>query len=328
MENFNFYNLDFISNAEIEDNFEENISDADNEVKINDVTLEDENAINEEFTINLQEIIVNDSSTLINNSEYDINNFSGNLEDVNFHNGTQSMNGFCAVDSVAGIVSCFKNEHVSEADAVGRAAAEGLLKINESGEWSGMTLKETEKLLDLYDIDSDIIENCTVNDLREHLSQNRKIILPVDSDELWGKLDFENAPDHAIWLVGIDDSNLNEPVAIINDTGDPNGQGRVIPLSLLEDAWDDSGNRMLVTNETPDGIKFDVLDVCFKSANLASYKLGSYDEAEWRIEQANNYLEEAEYEASKGNYEEAATYVAYAEDEHDYAEIEANYPNN
>lgn len=175
------------------------------------------------------------------------------------HGKTQSMNGFCAPNAVAGIVETFVGHDVPEADVVGRAAAAGLLVPDDQDGWSGMDLNGVVELMGIYGIGSHV-ETGNVDTLKEHLEEGHKIILGIDSSEIWYGEDQSDTPDHAIWLVGIDDSDPDNPIAIINDSGDPeNGVGRELPLSQLESAWEDSGYSMVVTDQAPDGSQFDIL---------------------------------------------------------------------
>ena len=186
-----------------------------------------------------------------------LQSFHGDPSDI-IWGDTQSMNGFCAPNAIAGIIETFKGHDIPEADIVGRAAAAGLITPVSENEWSGMTLESTVKLMDMYGIDSHI-EVGNIDTLIKHLDVGHKIMLPIDSSEIWYGTDIKDTPDHAIWLVGIDNTDPQNPIAIINDSGDPNGTGREIPLSQLEDAWADSGYKVVVTDEAPDGSQYDFL---------------------------------------------------------------------
>lgn len=82
------------------------------------------------------------------------------------------------------------------------------------------------------------------------LAQGGKVIVAVDGNEIWeGENDpfffSPNDPNHAVEVIGIDCSNADNPMVILNDSGTPDGRGLMIPLAQFEDAWEDSGNFMV-----------------------------------------------------------------------------------
>lgn len=47
--------------------------------------------------------------------------------------------------------------------------------------------------------------------------------------------------DHAVQVTGIDMSNPDQPMVILNDPGAANGGGAMVPVDAFVDAWEDSG---------------------------------------------------------------------------------------
>lgn len=106
----------------------------------------------------------------------------------------------------------------------------------------------------------------TIEDLEAVLSNGEKVIVGIDSDEIWTNGDDAMAdhvledivgiPDadanHAVEVIGIDRSDIENPMVILNDPGHPGGQGAMIPLELFEDSWEDSGNYMVSAIGTTD----------------------------------------------------------------------------
>jgi hypothetical protein len=167
----------------------------------------------------------------------------------------QSEDGLCVPTSVAMLVSEWKGNPFSQfsaAEVEEAAKSEGLLEETATG-WSGMTCEQAVTLLDHYGIKADVTDGSLAT-LAEYLSENRQVILAVDSDELWYGKETDDTtgvdadPDHAVRITGID---LDRGVAVIEDPGDPQGSGKEIPLGLLEDAWADSGHEMVVTEGAP-----------------------------------------------------------------------------
>lgn len=176
----------------------------------------------------------------------------------------QPADGLCVPYSLIGIADQFVGYDIPEGEFVAVAEANGLISYNDDGTWSGMTLEDATKLLDLYGIPSHV-EQGSIDSLIENLENGNKIVLAVDSDEIWYPYDgsglMENRADHAIQLIGIDTSDPDNPIAIVNDPGQPDGQAWTLPLGLLDEAWADSGYAMLVTGPAPDGTAFDFINL-------------------------------------------------------------------
>jgi len=156
----------------------------------------------------------------------------------------------CAVVAQLGIIEAFTGEPVSEAQLVYDATANGWLSDN------GMSPLDVGNLLDLYNIPCHVEMGATIQDLMAELTQGHKVIVGVDSGELWHQdfpLEdfFQQAADHAIWVTGVDTSDSDNPMVIINDSGDPNGAGKAYPMADFVDAWEDSGFRYVGTDNAP-----------------------------------------------------------------------------
>jgi hypothetical protein len=171
----------------------------------------------------------------------------GSVESVFWQD--QEVNGLCAPTSAAMVISEFAGRFVAKDDVAGVAAQHGLLTHGPDG-WNGMTAAETEQLLELYGIPCHV-ERGNLDTLSAYLDANRSVILAVDSGEIWGleRGDPDGAAaDHALLVTAIDDAR---GVAVLNDPGDPHGAAREVPLAVLQDAWADSGNLMVVTDAVP-----------------------------------------------------------------------------
>ncbi len=89
-----------------------------------------------------------------------------------------------------------------------------------------------------------------VYSLVEQLSQGHKVIVGVDADELWDgniftKIGawfndlFGGVPDHALVVAGIDTSDPNNVMVIVDDPGSGEHH-KAYPLEQFMDAWQDS----------------------------------------------------------------------------------------
>jgi hypothetical protein len=156
----------------------------------------------------------------------------------------------CAVMAQRGIIEAFTGESVSEAQLVYEATVNGWLTD------SGMSPWEVGKLMEIHGISCHVQGSATIEDLMSELAQGHKVIVGVDSGELWNQDPFfedffQQAADHAIWVTGVDMSDPAHPKVIINDSGDPDGAGKAYDLSQFLDAWQDSGFHYVATDYAP-----------------------------------------------------------------------------
>lgn len=159
---------------------------------------------------------------------------------------SQSESGLCVPASAAMVVTLVTGEETTEQEAMEAAQSLGLLD-GEPGNWEGMSTDEAVTLLEHMGVDARV-ETGDLDTLRDHLDAGDSVIVSVDSEELWGEGEGGADPDHAVVVVAIDDER---GVAIVNDPGVPGGQGVEVPLSALEDAWEDSGHEMVVADDDP-----------------------------------------------------------------------------
>lgn len=117
-------------------------------------------------------------------------------------------------------------------------------------EESGTPMLHMNKMLDHFGIDNEMSFHNDINDIRQCLENGGKVIVSVDADEIWyGETDELFAPvdgaNHALQVIGIDDSDPNNPMVILNDSGNPDGCGEMVPLDVFLDAWDDGDCQMI-----------------------------------------------------------------------------------
>jgi len=167
----------------------------------------------------------------------------------------QTTNFTCAVVSQEMILHDF-GINVSEAELVYDAASHGWLH------GGGTSIDDMGKLLEHYGVPNHTNYNGDISSLVNELAHGHKVIVPVDSDELWGGTSFwqkltgfdNYTPDHAVVVDGVDFSDPNHPQVIINDPGDPNGNHHYYPLDHFLDAWNDSHFTYVATDNAPEGL--------------------------------------------------------------------------
>ena len=88
----------------------------------------------------------------------------------------------------------------------------------------------------------------SIQEIKKTLDQGGRVIVAVDSMALWVD-GYGNYPiygaDHAVQVIGIDDSNPQDVRVIINDSGIENGCGRSVPYLEFMESWMPSGGFMV-----------------------------------------------------------------------------------
>jgi len=156
----------------------------------------------------------------------------------------------CAVAAETSIINQF-GDHMSLDDASYISASNGWYHPG-----SGTQFDEIGNLMDLDGIPNHTVMGGTVQQLAAELQQGHGIIVGVNSAEIWDEgiwNDIEqffldafglgniSPADHAVVVTGLDVSNPNHPMVIINDSGVPNGAAVRYPLAQFKDAWENSG---------------------------------------------------------------------------------------
>ena len=162
----------------------------------------------------------------------------------------QETDTSCAVASQEFILESFTGEDFSEAEL--RAESE------QAGWWTpegGTPMDDVGNLLEEHGIETEQEYGATSDELRDHLENGDKVIVGVDSDEVWAQgtsadddTELGDSPgmpgqdvDHAVEVTGIVQTPEGEMV-VLNDPGHPDGQGSMMPIEEFESAWADSDN--------------------------------------------------------------------------------------
>jgi len=162
----------------------------------------------------------------------------------------QSADGLCVPSSVAMVVAAFTGQ---SAESVGQQTESEALRLDlltQTGDtFSGMSPNSAVTLLDDFGIPAHV-EQGTIADLEQHLADGRAVIVSVDSHELpaWNESDVAEKPDHALVVREID---RETGLVYLEDPGHPEGRDEVLTIAELENAWDDSGHTMVVTDTAP-----------------------------------------------------------------------------
>ena len=166
---------------------------------------------------------------------------------------SQSDWNSCAIKSQQIILKDF-GIHVSEQALIDWSIANGLY------DGSGTRGQDVGKILAAYEIPITQKPNANIFDLVNELALGHRVIVGVDSSELYNRnlwqilKDFfvGNTPDHAVVVAGIDNTDPNNPMVLITDPG--TGQAfEPYPLDKFLHAWQDSNCYMVSTDICPVG---------------------------------------------------------------------------
>ena len=126
----------------------------------------------------------------------------------------------------------------------------------------GGTLATVGATLDHGGIPSHTVMDATIDNVIAELAAGHKVVIPVDSSELWDQSVFGRmwdwmtdlgggTADHVVWITEIDMTDPDNPIVTINDTGHPDGQSAQYSLNELRDAWADSHFSYIATDINP-----------------------------------------------------------------------------
>lgn len=138
-----------------------------------------------------------------------------------------------------------------------------------TGLGDGTSFENVGKLLTDGGIANHEVRDANIFDLMSELSKGHKIIVGVDSSELWGDSttawlkDFYlgDTPDHALIVSGIDTTDPYNVQVLVTDPG--NGDhNKAYPLDQFMDAWKDAQCFMVATDDpvpstSPSMVNFD-----------------------------------------------------------------------
>ena len=162
----------------------------------------------------------------------------------------------CAVVSQEMILREF-GVNVNEASLMGDAMQHGWLSS------TGTQFQDVGKLLELHGVPCHNGQG--FSDMMSDLAQGHKVIVGVDSTDLWHGDSWiarelhdmtSGGPqaDHAIVVQGLRQDDSGNWHVIVNDPGNPNGAGHDYPLDQFADAWQGSHCQFTSTDIAPQGL--------------------------------------------------------------------------
>jgi len=162
----------------------------------------------------------------------------------------------CAVVSQEMVLREF-GQDVNEAQLMGEAMQHHWLSD------TGTSFEDTGKLLELHGVPCH--DGQGIDQMVSELSQGHKVIVGVDSTDLWQGDSWiakelhemtSGGPhaDHAIVVQGLRHDDDGSWHVIVNDPGNPNGEGHDYPLDQFMDAWKGSDCHFVATAVAPPGL--------------------------------------------------------------------------
>lgn len=151
----------------------------------------------------------------------------------------------CALHSQMFIIEEFTGQEIDFNQFAQDAAANG---------WygpGGTQPLNLNKMLDYYGIENEMSFHNDISDIEACLNEGGRVVVAVDADEYWHGQNNEDLfsptarANHAVEVIGIDYSDPDNPMVILNDSGTPGGRGLMVPLDDFMDAWEDSACQMV-----------------------------------------------------------------------------------
>jgi hypothetical protein len=171
----------------------------------------------------------------------------------------------------------------------------------------GTPMLQVGNLLEAYGIGVERSYNASLDDINQQLEAEHKVLVAVDSDEIWypDNIDDDDLianllgmpgqePNHTVQVIGINNSDPSNPMVILNDPGTPDGRGLTVPADDFLNAWEDSNNFMVATtdrNLDPNATQFAVNN----SNDVNGVLLGSFAEGDYQKSWGDSYQYDADY---------------------------------
>lgn len=158
--------------------------------------------------------------------------------------GQQSFPDDCALRCQQFIIEQYTGVKIDENALVLDAEAHGWYDPG-----SGTPPEDAGKELAVHGIPVQEYEHANIYDLAAELAQGHRVIIGVDSSELWNDSPTGQA-DHAVVVSGIDTSDPEHPQVIVSDPGLPGWHAEDhYPLDQFLQAWKASDFFMVATQE-------------------------------------------------------------------------------
>jgi len=203
------------------------------------------------------------------------------IEDGGAFPGQQSYPDTCAIRCQEFIIEQFTGHEVNEDGLIQEAIAHGWYTPG-----GGTATEDVGNLLELHGILVNRYQEANIFHLAKELSQGHKVIIGVDSGELWSQhpvleqiedaLGIEGA-DHAVVVSGIDTTDPHEIRIIVSDPGSGEPVA-TYPMAQFLDAWQDSHFTMVSTCEAAPSYLPEMLNFAYLEGHIPQIAGMPYEE--------------------------------------------------
>lgn len=209
-------------------------------------------------------------------------NLIGNPEqDGTFFPGKQSYPDTCAIRCQEMILEEFTGQDIPEDAMVQMAEQHGWYSPG-----GGTSPSDVGNLLELNGVPVTRYENATIMNLSAELAQGHKVIIGVESGDLWGESDITHdlqelmgmqTADHAVVVTGIDTSDPENVKVLLADPG--TGQAVAsYPVDQFMEAWQGSDFFMVATKEPAPQGTIGMEHFPYEEGHVDQFGSWSYDE--------------------------------------------------
>lgn len=159
----------------------------------------------------------------------------------------QGQTGRCAIYAQKFAIEAITGREIPIEELVAVAEENGWFV---PGENEGTVSLNMDKLVEYYGVENEMSFNNDIESLEEALNDGHKVIVSVDSGQIWQGEENdifspETTADHALEVIGIDRTDPENPMVVLNDSGTPNGCGELVPLEVFENAWNAGDSQMI-----------------------------------------------------------------------------------
>jgi hypothetical protein len=157
----------------------------------------------------------------------------------------------CAVVAQISVFESITGVDLSETDVCRFAEANGWYDPE-----TGTKPDAVGEILNALGVPTEQHYDATLEELANALERGDKVIVALDANEIWTPLKdpITNAlieqsdAGHAVWVTGIDQQADGSLKIILNDSGTPDGQMKVVDAEDFLNAWSDFSNQLVVAH--------------------------------------------------------------------------------
>lgn len=182
-------------------------------------------------------------------SAADADKVSGSPEESMENWEFQGPTSRCAVYAQKFVIADLTGQNIPIEEMVEVAVENGWL--TDDVENGGTMALNTDKMLDYYNIEHEMMFDTDIDTLEEALNAGEGVIVSIDAHQVWSDkpndiFSPDTTSDHMVQVIGIDRTDPDNPMVVLNDSGTPDGRGELVPLEVFDNAWSAGDRQMIV----------------------------------------------------------------------------------